>query len=203
MSSSSRLTPASTTSTRAEEHLCPADCAKERTMASQACSGSADASTTSAFSPPVSATSRASGASRSAAIFASDRLMSAATLVEPTKETPAKTPEFTNADPAFSLIAPPCTASVTTLRESSSAPARFRTSTSAAAHIGVAGCGLITTGFPATNALLARPPTMANGKLNGPTHSHGPRGCARSAHDSPVTVRNVVGVVKVSLARRA
>mmetsp|Transcript_94 Transcript_94/g.443 ORF Transcript_94/g.443 Transcript_94/m.443 type:complete len:225 (+) Transcript_94:497-1171(+) len=97
---SSFLHPLSTTRILADEHLCPADWAKDASTASHTCSGSADESATRTLRPPVSATSLASGALFSTELSASAWLILAAVRVEPTKDTPANSPDDTSAAPA-------------------------------------------------------------------------------------------------------
>mmetsp|Transcript_3817 Transcript_3817/g.5936 ORF Transcript_3817/g.5936 Transcript_3817/m.5936 type:complete len:308 (-) Transcript_3817:2581-3504(-) len=136
------LHPASSTSTRAELQRWPAAPAKEASTASHTCSGRADESATNTFRPPVSAHSLASGIPLSSELTASWWLIFAAVAVDPTKDTPAKAPDATSrvpaSEPAFTPGDDVCVESATTVMASSCMPARRRTSTRAAAHLGAA-----------------------------------------------------------------
>src|SRR5512143_413617 len=92
------------------------------------------------------------------------------TSKDPVKVTPSTIGLSTSACPS---VRP---GPVTKFTTPSGKPASLRQSTSIRTTQGVSVAGLITTVFPATNALPTGPPVKAAGKLKGLTTSHTPYG---------------------------
>ncbi len=149
---------------RSAEQRCPADWNAEASTSRTTCSVSAVESTIIAFSPPVSATSTASGA----AFSASARLMIRATSVEPVKTTPAI--------PGAAVSGPPTAGPSpgSSCSAASGTPASCISAVARAAISGVCSAGFAITAFPAPRQAATCPLKIASGKFQGRDAHHHP-----------------------------
>ena len=158
-------------------------------MSRTACSGRAVESTIIALSPPVSATSAASGA-RCSAMARSMRL---AVPVEPVKQTPSMRGSVTRAAPTVApLPGRSCTAPC-------GMPASCMSRTARAAMSGVCSAGFAITALPAASAPKIWPEKIASGKFQGEMQAMAPRGgalaiAAQAQRLARVEAREVAGL---------
>ena len=154
--------------TRRAEQRWPAESKADWIVSPTTCSARAEESTTSAFSPPVSAISgsvRPEGLSRPA----SCSRMSRATAVDPVNTTPAVCGSPTSTAPTDPSPGRSC-------RTPPGMPASRRISTIRAAISGVSSAGLASTVLPAPSAAATWPVKIASGKFHGLMQTTGPSG---------------------------